>query len=183
MKKMILALAVLGLAIGLKADANVNSPYGPFVGVNGGVLRQGSAIQVGEYPKEQACTAMILATAAVNISAGDPLVFVGTVGPVSVSKTTTAADTLFAGIALSTTTYGNQVQVCTSGVVSANVAQTTTYGQKFCTSGTAGKLTAVASVTETLFTGLSSTAVAFQALEAKTYSASTPYVIGRILGK
>ncbi len=183
MKKMLLALAVLGLAIGLKADASVNSPYGPFVGVNGGVLRQGSAVQIGEYPKEQACTSMILATAAVNITAGDPLVWAGTVGPVSVSRTTTAGDTMFAGIALSTTTYGNQVQVCLAGVVSANVAQTTTYGQKFITSGTAGKLTASATVAEASYTGLSGTAIAFQALEAKAYSSSTPYVIGRILGR
>lgn len=181
--KSILALVALSvLAVTTLRAIDVSSGMPPFVSVYGGATRSQSTIQLGTNQRDQS-TISIPATAACNISQGEVVVLAGTSFPLSVSKSTTAADPAAFGIALETVTYGKQAQIAIGGIVRGKVAQTITVGDKLVNSGTAGTLTKAASVTETLFTGLSNTAIVGRALETKTYSSSTPYVLMQILGK
>lgn len=178
--KKTLAIAALGLvSAGLVYAANVNTPYGPFVGVDGGTLRTGSGIQLGQHPLDQVCSEVLLATASESLAVGDAVVFGGSAGAVSVAKTTNVGDPLFAGIVLSVATASGQVvQVCQAGVVRAYVPGGATYGEKFVTTSTAGALEELVASGATI-TASTTSAIAFQALQ----TTGSNYVLGRILGR
>jgi hypothetical protein len=181
-KSILAALVVAVLAVTALPAIDVSSGMPPFVSVYGGATRSQSTIQLGTNPRDQASIS-IPATAACNISQGEVVVLAGTTYPISVSKTTTAGDPAAFGIALETVTFGNQAQIAIGGIVRGKVAQSITVGDKLITSATAGTLTKSATVAEAAFTGLSGTAIVGRALETKTYSASTPYVLMQILGR
>lgn len=168
MKKLLflagLALAFIGAASLPALDYNAGDP--PYVSQYGSKMKPGSGVFAGG-PKDAACIYAELATTLVNVTAGDAVVYVATTS-LSVSKTATAGDPAFYGIALTTATFGNEVQICRLGKVKARSAINVTQGMKLITAASAGKLTAVAAVTETLFTGVSGTAIAGRAAEART---------------
>lgn len=178
--KKILAIAALGLvSAGLMYAANVNTPYGPFVGVDGGTLRTGSGIQLGQHPLDQVCSEVLLATASEPLAVGDAVVLGGSAGAVSIAKTTNVADPLFVGIVLTpASASGVVVQVCQAGVVRAYVPGGATAGQKFVTTSTGGALEELTGSGATI-TASTTTAIAFQALQ----TTGGDYVIGRILGR
>lgn len=174
-KSILTAVLAVGMAAGLMAvDYTSGNP--PYVSQYGSKMKANSGVFAGG-PKDEACIYGELATAAVNIDEGDALVMVGTTYPLSVSKTATAGDPAFIGIALADATTGNEVQVCRAGKVKAHFAITSTYGLKMVTAASAGKLTAASAVTETLFTGLSGTAVAGRAAQVKTVTGGSGQVL------
>lgn len=177
MKKNFLTVALMALVgVGALHAIDVSSGVPPFMSVYGAATRGDSTVQLGTNPRDKS-TVSIPATAAVNISQGEVVVLAGTTYPISVSKTTTAADPAAFGIALETVAFGAQAQIAIAGVTRGKVAQSITVGDKLVASATAGVLTKTAVVTEDKFTGLSNTAIVGRALETKTYSASTPYVL------
>lgn len=179
MKNFKAILAVLALGLGLAATVEAldyASGNPPYVSQYGSKLKTGSGVFAGG-PKDSACIYGELATALVNITAGDAVTLVATTS-LSVSKTATAGDTAFYGIALTTATFGNEVQVCRVGKVKArssiNVTQNTT---RLITAASAGKLTAAAAVTEGSYTWLSATAFVGRAAETKAVTAGDGLVL------
>lgn len=176
--KKILAIAALGLvSAGLVYAANVNTPYGPFVGVDGGTLRTGSGIQFGQNPLDQSCAQVVLATAAGALNVGDAVVYGGSAGPLSVQHTSNTADPLFAGIVLTAATGSGQVvQLCQSGVVRAYVPGGATYGQLFVTKNTANGALVELVASGATITADATSAIGFRALQ----TVSGDYAIGRV---
>lgn len=175
LKHILTAVLAVGVAAGLMAvDYTSGNP--PYVSQYGSKMQANSAIFAGG-PKDEACTHGLLATAAVDISEGDALVMVGTTYPLSVSKTATAGDPAFIGVALADASFSEEVQVCRAGKVKAHFAITSTYGLKMVTAASAGKLTASTAVAEALYTGLSGTAIAGRAAQVKTVTGGSGQVL------
>jgi hypothetical protein len=133
----------------------VDAPYIGLGGINGRI----ASISVP-------CYAMC------NINRGDAVVLATslTTTAMAVTKTTSAASTSFIGIAKDPIAYGKVGQVVTYGVAIANVALSVSLGDKLVTSGTAGFLTGTAILAESLYTPLSTTAIAGRAAQYKVYA-------------
>lgn len=183
MKKMlVLALALLGLSVSLKAvDLEGNQP--PFLSVYGGGMNANSGIVLGKNPKDLSFVGFV-GYAHIAITAGDVVCIAGTTYPVGISKVASAGSPTVVGIAMNSAAIGAKVQVATGGIVRAKIAPGVdgTIAATYIQSATAGALTPTGAVTETLFTGVSKTAVIFRALETKAYSAGDPFVVGQVLG-
>ena len=184
MKKTFLSFAVVvalnaAATFDLKA-ADLNQT-GAYMSKFGAQMKTGSMIALGR-PNAPSCMGYI-ATAAVDITAGDALILAGTTFPLSVSKSATVGTPAFFGIAYTSASYGNEVQVCTMGKAYATISNPVAVAYTdLLINSEAGKLTRAAGADETLYTGLSKTAVAGRALQTKTTTSSNNKVLIQILG-
>lgn len=171
MKKIFAHVAfALGFAP-LAFAASVNTPYGPFLGVDGGTLNAGSGLQLGKSPLAQVCSEILLAKVdGADIKVGDAVELTGNLNtgykntnPVQVCVN--AASENFLGIAVSAGSDKQIIQVCASGVVRAYCPGGAQTGWRFDTDTTAGAL-AHTTTTPGVFRALQDT--------------SADYVIGQV---
>ena len=182
MKKLLLSLILAAVALPLALHAidgnpTWNTPQGPYIGKTGGVVSDDGAILIGGGTSAytHGMTSGFWANAVVNLTLGQPVVYVAT----GVSGTTTLGDPAFAGIALTTTAASSLVPIGTNGNIRLTIGNTVAVGGKVVTSATALNVTPVAALTEANLTGLSNTAivgVALQAVTFVTYTARTAMV-------
>ncbi len=166
----LLASAVLGPAAIGHAEADLP--------LSGGDLYGQASVGLGNYPGAQA-NLSVLGYASVNINKGDLVVIsTSTSFAVAVSRTTTVADPRALGIALTTAAAKSQVRVAIYGLTIANTKVSSTIGQKFIPSTTAGYLTGCAAVSESLYTSLSNTALVFTALETRAVAGGDGQIVG-----
>lgn len=178
MKKLIFSLLVIGglFAVRHASAVDVSNGRPPAITTYGGTLMNRTGIQYGTQPVAQAFNIMP-ALALTNLNAGDALVLVAGKG---VSKTSTAGDTAFIGIAVETTPYNNVAQVATDGNIFANVSVSATVNDRFVTSTTPGYLTTVAAATAANYLSVSGTPIAARAMVTYTYVSYSTQTLVRI---
>ena len=172
MKKMFLSILAVLMAGGIYLAAETDK--GAPLRKGGGEMDNLSTIQLGSFPSSKSAIT-IPCTAYVALTAGDAVILASdTTYPVSVSKTSSAGEDAFFGIAMATAAANEEVEVAICGIVKARTGAEVSKGAVFTTSDSAGLLTPVSGVlTEAELTPLSTTALVGEAIATKASTGAT----------
>jgi len=186
----ILALVVGTFAVGNLVSAprtttNANKDNPPYVSKYGSELRNGSFISHGEGGNDVSCGGF-MGVALVTITAGDVLIGVSSTPYArAVSKSASDAPATTIGVAHTSATYGNEVEVCTYGIatVLADPDLTVTYGMFLVNSATGGAVCGVSQSTAggDFARGVSQTAILGRSLQVKTTTTTNKYLTIQLL--
>lgn len=171
------------LAVTSLQAVNLEGNPPPNLSARGGGMDDGGVIIQGKIPRATGGMGVVAISMSVSITAGQAVALTGSPNTLAVTLTATAGDTKIYGVAITSATAGNPVQVVTTSgsIVRVDSAVNVTANSIYISSGTAGKITAASAVTESLYTSLSKTAWAFRAVETRTITAANPYVLVEIL--